>query len=511
MRAVHRWSLACLATALLLLTPYAGRLRPAPDPDVPTADLVTAVRDSAGTPYSGTVDVHGRVGLPIADHFSDLADLFGGRHAAPGLVARRPTTGASTGSSRPVRSTCSTRGRGPPSGTTSATRPGSPSTPRSGCRGTPTCCRPRWRAGPRRRTTATDIGSAAGATGRRGRRRRSARPDHRPGAAASATSTSGSIPRPGSPWPSRCTATRRSPPSARSSRRTRRTGRRRRDPLPPGARRRRVPDGVLDIADAANQFAPVRPPSSVAGLRASVRRRPRRSTAPALTRLLAVPLPPREADEIADSSAASGAAADGGLPLLRSVRSAPSSPRGTARGVRWLVAGTVTDADPARRGGRPGHGGHEDHDDPHPRAHQAVRRDPRGRRARPRRPRGRHLRLPRRQRLGQDDHGADAARPGARHRRASVELLGQPMPARGAGCCPQVGALVEGPAAYAAAVRAGQPRAVRRHGAGWRRAVDRARRGSTRRSTRSVSAASTAGRSGPTRSACGSGSAWPRR
>ena len=63
MRAVHRWSLACLATAS--------------DPDVPTADLVTAVRDSAGTPYSGTVDVQGRVGLPIADHFSDLADLFG--------------------------------------------------------------------------------------------------------------------------------------------------------------------------------------------------------------------------------------------------------------------------------------------------------------------------------------------------------------------------------------------------------------------------------------------------
>ena len=90
MRAVHRWSLACLATALLLLTPYAGRLRPAPDPDVPTADLVTAVRDSAGTPYSGHRR-RARAGGP-----ADLRPLhrprrpLRGRHAAAGLVARRP-------------------------------------------------------------------------------------------------------------------------------------------------------------------------------------------------------------------------------------------------------------------------------------------------------------------------------------------------------------------------------------------------------------------------------------
>ena len=30
------------------------------------------------TAYSGTVEIEGRLGLPIADHFSDLADLFGG-------------------------------------------------------------------------------------------------------------------------------------------------------------------------------------------------------------------------------------------------------------------------------------------------------------------------------------------------------------------------------------------------------------------------------------------------
>jgi hypothetical protein len=78
MRPVHRWSLAALATLLVLVTPYVGRARPAQDPDVATADLVALVRSSAAAPYSGSVEVQGRLGLPIDDHFTDLADLFGG-------------------------------------------------------------------------------------------------------------------------------------------------------------------------------------------------------------------------------------------------------------------------------------------------------------------------------------------------------------------------------------------------------------------------------------------------
>ena len=50
----HRWGLAAVATALVMVTPFVGRLRPAHDPDVPTVDLVAAVRDSAAAPYSGT-------------------------------------------------------------------------------------------------------------------------------------------------------------------------------------------------------------------------------------------------------------------------------------------------------------------------------------------------------------------------------------------------------------------------------------------------------------------------
>src|SRR4029078_9636902 len=78
MRPVHRWGLAAVATALILLTPYAGRARPAHDPSFSTADLVAAVRDSSATPYSGSLEVRGRVGLPITDELTDLADLFGG-------------------------------------------------------------------------------------------------------------------------------------------------------------------------------------------------------------------------------------------------------------------------------------------------------------------------------------------------------------------------------------------------------------------------------------------------
>ena len=78
MRPAHRWGLAAVATALIMLAPYAGHLRPISDPAIGTADLVTAVRDPSAAAYSGTVDVQGSLGLPIADRFTDLADLFGG-------------------------------------------------------------------------------------------------------------------------------------------------------------------------------------------------------------------------------------------------------------------------------------------------------------------------------------------------------------------------------------------------------------------------------------------------
>ena len=62
--------------------------------------------------------------------------------------------------------------------------------------------------------------------------------------------------------------------------------------------------------------------------------------------------------------------------------------------------------------------------------------------------RGRHLRIPRRQRIGQDHDRADAARSGAGHRGDGRAARPADAAAGARRCCPQVGALVEGPAAY---------------------------------------------------------------
>ena len=88
-------------------------------------------------------------------------------------------------------------------------------------------------------------------------------------------------------------------------------------------------------------------------------------------------------------------------------------------------------------------------------------------------------------------------------------MLGRPVPRRAGEVLPQVGAMVEGPAAYPhlsgrtnlALFDAAGPGGGRRDPRG---------AGSTRRWTGSAWAASTGGRSRRTRSACGSGSAWPR-
>jgi len=342
MRAVHRWSVACLATALVLLTPYAGRLRPASDPDVAAADLLASVRHSPTTPYSGIVDVQGRVGLPIADHFSDLADLFGAdtrlrvwwRGGEDWRVDRLLETGevdlfhhGSTTTQWNYERHEARVSRDPEirlprdsdllppevalralDGKTAADLDPLPARRIAGVDA----------AG--LRVPITDPGSslrrvdlwvdpATGVTLSARVYGDSSQP------AISTTFTTYSAARP------KAEVTRFHPA--------------------PGIDVFR--DRALDIADAADEFAMVRAPSSVAGLgrdsgiAAAV-------YGTGLTRLLAVPLPPREADEIANQLTESGAAREGGLPLLRSGPLGAVVTRGTgALGVRWLVAGTVTD------------------------------------------------------------------------------------------------------------------------------------------------------------------------
>ncbi len=103
-------------------------------------------------------------------------------------------------------------------------------------------------------------------------------------------------------------------------------------------------DHVLDIADAANQFAPIDPPATVAGF-------PRTAGRAAsvygsgLTRLLVVPLPPREAADLAHRLAESGAPLVHGQRLLRVGPLGVMVTRGAGRlfWAHWLLAGTLTD------------------------------------------------------------------------------------------------------------------------------------------------------------------------
>ncbi len=92
----------------------------------------------------------------------------------------------------------------------------------------------------------------------------------------------------------------------------------------------------------------------------------------------------------------------------------------------------------------------------------------------------------------------------------TIEVLGQPMPRAGAGGAAAGRRAGRGPGGVRAPVRAGEPRAARRDRPR-RRPRDPRPGGSTTPSSRSASAASASGRSGPTRWACGSGSGWPRR
>ena len=126
--------------------------------------------------------------------------------------------------------------------------------------------------------------------------------------------------------------------------------------------------------------------------------------------------------------------------------------------------------------------------------------------------RGRRLRVPRRQRLGQDHDGPDAARSGAAHLRRGRGAGPADARRRGVRCCRRIGALVEGPGAYPHLSGAVQPGAARRHRDGPDCAAVPAP-GPDRRGAwpRSGSTRPTGGRPGRTRWACGSGWAWPPR
>jgi len=79
MTRVRRWCVVALGTLLLVATPLALRALPAADSDVSAARLLEQVRASDDQAWSGYVETDGTLQLPDADRFSDVGALLGER------------------------------------------------------------------------------------------------------------------------------------------------------------------------------------------------------------------------------------------------------------------------------------------------------------------------------------------------------------------------------------------------------------------------------------------------
>jgi hypothetical protein len=79
MEAVHRWSAVAAGVAVLLAAPWAVKAWPAQDTDIDAAALLAKVEAASNHPYSGYVESRGTLLLPVADRFTDVGDLFGGK------------------------------------------------------------------------------------------------------------------------------------------------------------------------------------------------------------------------------------------------------------------------------------------------------------------------------------------------------------------------------------------------------------------------------------------------
>jgi hypothetical protein len=75
----RRWCVVAAGTLLLVATPVALRALPAADSDVSAARLLEQVRASSDVGWSGYVETDGTLQLPDADRFSDVGALFGER------------------------------------------------------------------------------------------------------------------------------------------------------------------------------------------------------------------------------------------------------------------------------------------------------------------------------------------------------------------------------------------------------------------------------------------------
>lgn len=76
---MRRWSLVAAGTVLVVATPVALRELPAAESDVSAERLLEQARGSEEAAWSGFVETEGTLQLPDADRFSDVGALFGER------------------------------------------------------------------------------------------------------------------------------------------------------------------------------------------------------------------------------------------------------------------------------------------------------------------------------------------------------------------------------------------------------------------------------------------------
>ena len=79
MTAVRRWLVVGLGLALLLSLPSVLGALPAADSDVSATQLLQQIRDSRDASYSGYAEAVGGLELPVTQDFTDLVDLLGDR------------------------------------------------------------------------------------------------------------------------------------------------------------------------------------------------------------------------------------------------------------------------------------------------------------------------------------------------------------------------------------------------------------------------------------------------
>ena len=77
MTPLRRWLLVVVGVVLVVTVPLAVRAVPAPSSDLSAGDLLDLVRGSGDQPYSGYVESRGTLALPSVDRFTDVGAVLG--------------------------------------------------------------------------------------------------------------------------------------------------------------------------------------------------------------------------------------------------------------------------------------------------------------------------------------------------------------------------------------------------------------------------------------------------